>query len=357
MDSAKIVAPLLEWYAANARVLPWRDDPTPYRVWISEIMLQQTRVEAVKPYFERFVCEIPDVRSLAEISEQRLLKLWEGLGYYSRARSLKKAAVVLMEQYGGVLPESAEELKKLPGVGEYTAGAIASIAYGLPEPAVDGNVLRVAARLEASRTDVASPAVKKELRSRLRGIYPAGQAGVFTQSLMELGATVCLPNGAPLCGGCPLAGLCEAHRAGVEEELPVKAPKPERRKENRTVFLIVSGGTVALRRRPETGLLAGLWEFPNAGGVLSPEQAGKTLRGWGLSPESVEPLPAAKHIFTHVEWRMTGYLVRAREPRGGFVWTEPAELLRDYAVPSAYKAYLKILRSLAGGEEALRPRK
>ena len=349
MNFKDIVEPLLKWYAGNARSLPWRDEPTPYRVWISEIMLQQTRVEAVKPYFERFVREIPDIRALAEVPDEKLMKLWEGLGYYSRARSLKKAAVLLAEQYGGELPKSAEELENLPGIGNYTAGAVASIAYGLPEPAVDGNVLRVAARLEASRKDIGEAAVKKELRARLRKIYPAGRAGAFTQALMELGATVCLPNGAPLCETCPLAGLCEAHRTGEENELPVKAPKPERRVEFLTVFLILSNGMAALRRRPETGLLAGLWEFPNAGGTLSPVQAEEMLRAWGLSAESVEPLPEAKHVFTHVEWRMTGYLVRVREPAGGFVWTAPEDLFRDYAVPSAYKAYLRVLRRITEG--------
>lgn len=349
MDFKKIVEPILKWYGGNARSLPWRDDPTPYRVWISEIMLQQTRVEAAKPYFERFVREIPDVRALAEVPEDKLLKLWEGLGYYSRARSLKKAAVVLTEQYGGALPKSAVELEKLPGIGGYTAGAVASIAYGLPEPAVDGNVLRVAARLEASRRDISGAAVKKELRARLREVYPAGRAGAFTQALMELGATVCLPNGAPLCETCPLAGLCEAHRGGVENELPVKSPKPERRVEDRTVFLMVSDGMAALRRRLETGLLAGLWEFPNVGETLSPVQVKETVRAWGLSAESVGPLPAAKHVFTHVEWRMTGYLVRTREPEGKFVWAKPEDLFRDYAVPSAYRVYLRILRRLAGG--------
>ena len=348
MDFKEIVEPLLAWYAKNARSLPWRDDPTPYRVWISEIMLQQTRVEAVKPYFERFVRELPDVRALAEVPEDRLLKLWEGLGYYSRAKNLQKAARLMMERCGGALPQSAEELAKLPGVGGYTAGAVASIAYGLPEPAVDGNVLRVASRLEASRRDIAGPAVKKELRGRLRAAYPEGRASAFTQALMELGATVCLPNGAPLCESCPLAMLCEARRAGVQNELPVKAPKPARRVENRTVFLLLSGGMAALRRRPETGLLAGLWEFPNEAGKLSAAQAEETARAWGLAPASVEPLPPAKHVFTHVEWRMTGYLIRAEQPDGGFVWAEPEDLFRDYAVPSAYRAYLRTLRRLAG---------
>jgi A/G-specific adenine glycosylase len=348
MEFEKIVEPLLRWYEKNARQLPWRDDPTPYRVWISEIMLQQTRVEAVKPYFERFVRELPNVKALAEVPDEKLLKLWEGLGYYSRARSLKKAAILLMERFGGELPTDVEQLRKLPGIGDYTAGSIASIAFGLPEPAVDGNVLRVAARLQNSREDITQPAVKKELRERLKKVYPKEQASAFTQSLMELGATVCLPNGEPLCGECPLAELCEAHRAGTQNELPVKAAKPKRRVENRTVFLILSNGTAALRRRPETGLLAGMWEFPCQKGTLTPEQAEKTLAEWEIKAETIEPLPAAKHIFSHVEWHMTGYLVKAEKPVLGFVWASPEEVLGDYPVPSAYRAYLKILRHLAG---------
>jgi A/G-specific adenine glycosylase len=351
MEFEKIVEPLLRWYAEKARKLPWRDNPSPYRVWISEIMLQQTRVEAAKPYFERFVRELPNVKALAEVPDEKLLKLWEGLGYYGRARSLKKTAVLLTEHFGGELPADAAELRKLPGIGEYTAGAIASIAFGLPEPAVDGNVLRVAARLQNSRENISQPAVKKELRDRLQKVYPKGRASAFTQSLMELGATVCLPNGEPLCGECPLAGLCEAYRAGTQNELPVKAAKPERRVEKRTIFLILSGETAALRRRPETGLLAGMWEFPCAKGTLTREQAEKVLAEWGVVPETMEPLPAAKHIFSHVEWHMTGYLVKTAKPVLGFVWASPEEVLGDYPVPSAYRAYLKILRRLAGEKQ------
>lgn len=349
MEYQKIVSPLLEWYAANARELPWRSEPTPYRVWISEIMLQQTRVEAVKPYFERFVRELPDADALARVPEERLLKLWEGLGYYSRARSLKKAAQTVAREYGGRLPETAAELKKLPGIGDYTAGAIASIAYGRPEPAVDGNVARVAARLEGSRRRTSDPAARRELREALRAVYPPGRAGAFTQALMELGATVCLPNGAPLCAACPLAGLCEAHRAGTQAELPVKEPKPERRVRDLTVFLILRGGRAAVRRRPDSGLLAGMWEFPNAPGALSRGEAERALRAWGVSPESLEPLPAAKHIFTHLEWHMTGWLARTGETGGAaFAFASAAALKRDYAVPAAFRAYLRCLERLPG---------
>ena len=347
MDYSQIVEPLLAWYAANARSLPWRDDPTPYRVWISEIMLQQTRVEAVKPYYERFLREAPDVRTLAAMPEEKLLKLWEGLGYYSRARSLQKAARIVAEQYGGELPRDARQLRTLPGIGEYTAGAIASIACGQPEPAVDGNVLRVAARLSASRRRIGDPEGKEELRGELRKVYPAGRESEFTQSLMELGATVCLPNGAPLCGACPLAALCAAHREGLERQLPAKAPKPERRREELTVFVMLCGGRAALRRRPESGLLAGLWEFPNVPGSLSPEQAAAQLERWGVHALKTEALPAAKHVFTHLEWNMTGYLTEAADAGGTFDWTELPELFRGRAVPSAFGAYRRLLAEKA----------
>mgnify|MGYP000889080554 CR=1 FL=1 len=345
MDLCLIVEPLLNWYAANRRELPWRDEPTPYRVWISEIMLQQTRVEAVLPYFERFVRELPDVRALAEAPEDRLLKLWEGLGYYSRARNLQKAARLVLSEYGGALPRRPEELKKLPGIGDYTAGAIASIAFGRPEPAVDGNVLRVLARLTADVRDVRDPAAKKRAAAALRAVYPEDRGGDFTQALMELGATVCLPNGAPLCGACPLSGPCEGLKTGRAASLPVSAPKPARKTEEKTVFLLLCGGRAALQKRPESGLLAGMWEFPNAPGALSPEEARRTLAGMGLRPRGLESLPAAKHVFTHLEWRMRGYAARVPVRSDRFVWTDRRELRGEYAVPAAYKTFLRILLS------------
>lgn len=342
MNFTEIVQPLLAWYGQHARTLPWRDEPTPYRVWVSEIMLQQTRVDAVIPYFERFLAELPDLASLAAAQEPQLLKLWEGLGYYSRVRNLHRAAQVVMRDYGGVLPSEPEELQKLPGIGAYTAGAVASIAYGRPAPAVDGNVLRVAARLAASRENVSEPAVKRETEQKLKKIYPAGRAGDFTQALMELGALVCLPNGAPKCGECPLAGLCAARAQGIAEELPVKAAKKERRIEPRTVFLILRGSSVLIRKRPESGLLAGLWEFPSADGALTGAQAREWLAGQGFAPDALERLPAAKHIFSHIEWRMTGYLAAVPETPAppGAVWAGRDELLQTYALPTAFKAFL-----------------
>lgn len=345
MNLADIVRPLLRWYEENRRSLPWREEPTPYRVWISEIMLQQTRVEAVKPYFERFLRELPEVEALSSAPEDRLLKLWEGLGYYSRVRNLQKAARIVVEQYGGILPGDPGELRKLPGIGEYTAGAISSIAFGRPEPAVDGNVLRVLARLTADERDIRDPAAKRLAAENLRGIYPAGRSGDFTQALMELGATVCLPNGAPLCERCPLSSLCEGLKTGRAEALPTASPKPARRREEKTVFLILCGGKAALQKRPETGLLAGMWEFPCAPGTLSEEEARLILSGWGVSAQGMEPLPGAKHVFTHVEWQMSGYLVKSEFMTKNFFWADREDLGSRCAVPSAYKKFLKILQS------------
>lgn len=342
MNLPEIVEPLLAWYDANARDLPWRREVTPYRVWISEIMLQQTRVEAVKGYFARFIAALPSPAALAAVDERALLKLWEGLGYYSRARNLQKAAKVIVEEYGGELPASHEALLELPGVGPYTAGAVASIAFGLPEPAVDGNVLRVLSRLTADGGDIADPAVKRAAEDKVSAIIPAGRAGKFNQALMELGATVCAPNGPPACGRCPLAGLCAAHARSNETDYPVKAAKKTRRVEERTVLLLVRDELLALRRRPAKGLLAGLWELPNVKGSLDASGAVEAARALGLAPLRVEPLGPAKHIFTHIEWHMTGYRVTVEEAQAGegLEWIDSRGLREDYPLPSAFAAYL-----------------
>lgn len=342
MDSlAAIVGPLLEWYGRNARSLPWREEPAPYRVWVSEIMLQQTRVEAVKPYFARFLTELPDVPALASAPEQQLMKLWEGLGYYSRARNLQKAARVMVEQYGGTLPADYDALLKLPGIGPYTAGAVASIAYGIPVPAVDGNVLRVVIRLTAGWEDIADPAVKRAVERRMAAILPKDRPGDFNQAMMELGATVCAPGGEPKCLVCPLNALCEGYRQGIARELPVKAKKKARRIEERTVFLLVCDGELAIRKRADSGLLAGLWELPSVEGKLNPEGAAETLQEWGAQPVSIREMPAAKHIFSHVEWHMTGYWVDLTERPEGFTWAGREMLQQEYALPSAFRAYLE----------------
>ena len=328
---------LLRWYDCGHRDLPWRETPMPYYVWISEIMLQQTRVEAVLPYFNRFIKTLPNIRALAEAEEDVLLKLWEGLGYYRRAYNLQKAARVVMEQYGGEMPRSFEQLRGLPGIGDYTAGAVASIAYGEPKPAVDGNVLRVLARVAGDYRDVMKSGVKRDFSKALEALYPADRCGDFTQSLMELGAMVCLPNGAPRCGRCPLADVCGANLRHAVDELPVKTPKKPRKIQERTVFVLVRDGAVAVRKRPEEGLLAGLWELPNTDGHLDPEQAEEYLRSLGLTPERLEPDRDAKHIFTHIEWHMRAYRAVCRGTGAGLRWITAGQLERDISLPSAFR--------------------
>lgn len=324
--------PLLAWYRDNARDLPWRAEPTPYRVWLSEVMLQQTRVAAVLDYYKRFLAAAPTVQALAQLEEDELLKLWQGLGYYSRARNLQKAARQIMEEHGGVFPGTYEDIRALAGVGDYTAGAISSIAFGLPVPAVDGNVLRVVSRVCADEGDILSPATKKRYTRALEEIIPTKAPGAFNQAMMELGATVCLPNGAPLCEKCPARDFCRAHLEGKTDVLPVKAPKKPRKLEQRTVFLLFYGDKVALRRREKKGLLAGLWEFPNVlGEELPPE--------WELKPQNLTRTAAGKHIFTHIEWHMTALAGDLSSPElpDGWVWCDRTDLRDRYAVPNAFQ--------------------
>ena len=340
LDEAVVLLP--EWYSSNRRLLPWRQDPTPYHTWIAEIMLQQTRIEAVIPYYERFLKELPDISSLSAVQEDHLLKLWEGLGYYSRARNLRKAAQVLMEYYGGELPASFEELKKLPGIGDYTAGSIASISFGLPEPAVDGNVLRVLTRLCALSENISSQSTKRRMTDLLRQHYPSGRpAALLTEAIMELGETICIPNGAPLCGSCPLRGLCMAHSTGTELNYPVRTSKKPRRTEEKTVLLLRCEGRYAIRKRPGRGLLASLWEFPCLEGRLAPEDVLLTLSDLGLTGGNTEYLGAAKHIFTHVEWHMIGYRIDCLEKSPYLLWKTPEEIWREYSLPTAFRYYQK----------------
>ena len=336
---------LLGWYRENRRDLPWRASRDPYRVLVSEIMLQQTRAETVKPYFHRFLETLPTVEALAACDEATLLKLWEGLGYYSRVRNLQKAARAVVEHHGGVIPADFEALLSLPGVGRYTAGAVASIAYGIPVPAVDGNVLRVLARLLGDDTDVLSAAAKSNAERTLAPYVPADAAGDFTQSLIELGALVCTPGEHPRCGDCPLRLLCVAEREGRQGELPVRLPKTKRRVERRTVLVIRQGEKIALRRRPAEGLLGGLYEFP-----CLPEWEGEAdirtyLDSLGVAVEHIAPLGEAKHLFSHIEWKMQGYLVTACRVGEGntavpdWVWASESEVEETYPIPSAYAAY------------------
>ena len=297
---------LLQWYPDHHRDLPWRKTRDPYAIWVSEIMLQQTRVAAVIPYYERFIGELPDVKALAAVPDDRLLLLWQGLGYYSRAKNLKKAAQIVCERYAGRMPDTYETLLSLPGIGSYTAGAIASIAYGERVPAVDGNVLRVYARLMNDSSDVGDPAVKTRVFEELKAVMPF-DPGTFNQTLMELGALVCVPNGQPLCADCPLASVCKARKAGTAGLLPNKAPKKPRAIENRTVFALYDQAAPLLLKRPDKGLLAGLYELPNVSGTLSTAEAMEWLTAHGLHPTGDLLSYSAKHVFTHIEWHMRVY--------------------------------------------------
>lgn len=344
-----LTRPLLEWYNANRREFPWREEATPYRIWVSEIMLQQTRIEAALPYFDRFMAELPTIQALAEIGEERLLKLWEGLGYYSRARNLQKAAKLVMSDYGGELPASYEQLLKLPGIGEYTAGAIASTAFGLPVPAVDGNVLRVTARLLNFGGDVMNPSVKKSLRKAVCAMLPSDAPGEFNQAIMELGETICLPNTIPLCGKCPLALYCKGYAMGHPEELPVRAAKKARRVEQHTVLVILAGGRVLLHRRETRGLLAGMWELPNTDGWITAEQVKTAAADIGLPADAILPSPLkdGRHIFSHVEWHMKGFRIdvpafdapQNLDGSSDYVWADARGLRETYALPSAFRTY------------------
>lgn len=349
---------LLNWYDRNKRILPWREEPTAYRVWVSEIMLQQTRVEAVKPYFERFMKALPDVAALAEAEEETLLKLWEGLGYYNRVRNLNKAAIQVVEQYGGELPADYEKLLKLSGIGSYTAGAISSIAYGLKYPAVDGNVLRVLSRIRMDARLISDAKVKTAVEQELVEAMPGDRPGDFNQAMMELGATVCVPNGAPHCQECPVAAICKAHETQTELEYPKKASAKKRTIEEKTILVIRDAENTVVRKRPGKGLLAGMYEFPSLNGYCTAEEVVEYLKKSGLKTIRIRPLEDAKHIFSHREWHMKGYMVRVDElepsattdETGDWIYIHPEETKERYPIPAAFAAYTKMLSIRLGKE-------
>ena len=329
---------LPQWYRGNARDLPWRHTKDPYRIWISEIMLQQTRVEAVKGYYARFLSALPTIADLARCEDDALHKLWEGLGYYRRVRNLKKAAQVIVSEYGGVFPREHSVCLSLPGIGPYTAGAICSIAFDCPTPAVDGNVLRLVSRLTNDPAPIDAPGTREKVTRMLAAVYPR-EAGTFTQALMELGATLCGPNRPPECGLCPCSGFCLGFREGTAQTLPVKKAKKEKRREEKTVFILRCQDTYALDKRGDTGLLAGLWEFPNVPGRLEQGDALLQAEEWGVEPTELKKIIHRKHIFTHIIWEMEGvYLeVSRKDPR--FVWLTPEELERSAALPTAFRLF------------------
>lgn len=344
------VEALVAWYGKNARALPWRQNKDPYRIWVSEIMLQQTRVEAVKPYFNRFLERFPTVVELAAGTEEELLKLWEGLGYYSRVRNMQKAAVLVCEQHGGAMPLTYDTLVKLPGIGPYTAGAIASIAGGEPVPAVDGNVLRIITRLEGDYSNISEPATVRKIREILLSVMPA-DAGTFNQALMELGAVVCLPNGAPKCGECPWKETCEARAGGVIGELPVKAAARARTIEKRTLILLEGTAGIALRKRGPGGLLAGMYELPAIEGHCKKSEVLQYVKEMGYHPLQIKKLESYVHVFTHKEWHMEAYRILIDEIEDGrktdeankLFFVDGGEIAMKYPLPSAFAPYRKYI--------------
>lgn len=332
---------LLIWYRVNRRPLPWRRDREPYHVWLSEIMCQQTRVEAVKGYYMRFLNDIPDIPALAACEEDRLLKLWEGLGYYSRARNLRKAARQIMAEYGGVFPQDYDSVRALPGIGDYTASAICSICYRLPTPAMDGNVLRVRSRFLADRTDIRLPEVKKNAREQLLPLFDGVDSGELNQALMELGALVCRPNGEPDCEACPLRFSCRSREQQLWRELPYKSPSKPRRTEAKTVFLLRCGGKYAIRKRPESGLLAGLWELPTLPGTLDAQETLDTAASWGVHPSGIGRMTEKQHIFTHITWEMRGYEIDCTVAVPEFTWAATSQLRDTYSLPTAFRQFLE----------------
>ena len=336
----EITEPLLQWFAENRREFPWREDKNPYHVWVSEIMLQQTRIEAVLNYYKRFTDALPDVQALSEIEDDALLKLWEGLGYYSRARNLKKAAQIIVSEYHGIFPSSFEELRNLPGIGDYTAGAIASICFNEAVPAVDGNVLRVISRVTGSYNNVLLPQTKKKVIEELSGIMPAA-SGDFNEALMELGETVCLPNTAPSCNICPLSELCKANLNDLTGVLPVRIKKTKRRREELTVFIMEApDGCIALEKRETSGLLSGMYQLPNIKGYYSEKELYSILDSWHLKPAQVSFSLEAKHVFTHIDWFMKGYRVQVKNKLDRFIWVSTEELKNDYPLPTAFQKML-----------------
>lgn len=332
----KMRKPVIEWYQTNKRELPWRKEKNPYHIWLSEIMLQQTRIEAVKQYYERFLAKLPTIEDLAGVEEEELLKLWEGLGYYNRARNLKKAAQVIQEKYDGQMPKRYEELIELPGIGEYTAGAISSIAFDEPVPAVDGNVLRIVSRVIGSKKNVLDSKTKKEFTQELKEIMPKKYAGDFNEGLMELGEVVCIPNGEPLCEKCPLQEICVAKNENLTTEIPVRNQKIKRRKEEKTVFLLEFEDKIAIRKRENISLLANMYEFPNIDKKINKRECESVLKNWCLTGKYIEKIGTHHHIFSHIEWDMIGYKIQVDTINKEFIWLKKEEILKKYPIPGAF---------------------
>lgn len=331
---------VLDWYDAGHRDLPWRHTKDAYRIWVSEIMLQQTRAETVISYYERFLSRYPTVYALAQAPEEDVLKSWEGLGYYSRARSLQKAAKQIAQEYGGKLPANIQKLRALPGIGDYTAGAIASIAFGIPAAAVDGNVERVICRYFAIEDVVGTPAVRRMVTERTQALVPHERPGAFANAMMEMGATMCTPKN-PKCLLCPVRETCRGFAQGIAPGLPHKPQKKAQRVENRAVLLVFCGDRVLITKRQEK-LLGGLFVFPDVlheSGAHDPAMLCAALEGQGVRAAYDECIGYAKHVFTHLIWKMDVHALMADEmtdiPDGQWVTRDELESL---PLPTAVKA-------------------
>ena len=328
---------LLPWFSENARSMPWRETKDPYCIWISEIMLQQTRVEAVRAYYLRFTQTLPTIQALAEVEDHTLLKLWEGLGYYNRAKNLKKAAQIIVKDLGGNFPNTYDTIISLPGIGPYTAGAVSSIAFSLPHPAVDGNVLRVCSRFLADNSCIDDPKVKEKVSADISALFSQNiHPGTFNQALMELGATVCIPVGKPHCDICPLQNHCKAKAEGSQLQFPVRKEKKPRKIEKKTVFVLQVEEEIALYQTEDSGLLGGLWALPSVSGTLKESPAISLLTDWGVDPVALNKSREEKHIFTHIQWEMTVYYISCKTKSPRFTWG----LADNYPLPSAYRKLL-----------------
>ena len=334
LKNQMLVQSLLEWFWNNRRILPWRENRTAYGTWVSETMLQQTKVATVIPYYNRFLSLFPDIITLSTAPQEEVFKVWEGLGYYSRAKNLQNGAKYCVDHFGGKLPESTGQLLTIPGIGPYTAGAIASLSFGLIEPAVDGNVIRVFSRLFALFVYPQDMKARKEIAETIRVLLPEGNAGDFNEAVMDLGATICTPTN-PNCKSCPLSTLCEAFLIDRQKDLPLKKAKKENPVLPYTILVLQKGAEFFIRKRPNTGLLASLFEFPSFPGHLTSDQLKENInKDFGIPPGqimSITSLGSSTHIFSHLKWQMEGYHVSLFDgsEKQGILSAKSAEYFND----------------------------
>lgn len=336
---------IIKWYQKNKRELPWRKDTNPYHIWVSEIMLQQTRIEAVIEYYHHFLEKIPDIETLSIIEDEVLLKLWEGLGYYNRARNLKIAAIQIMKDYQGKFPTKYIEIIKLKGIGEYTASAISSICYNEPQVTVDGNVLRVFTRFYNDTRNIDDLKTKKSIREFLQQIIPK-ESGDFNQGLMEIGEVICIPNGVPKCSICPLQKDCLAYQNNTYQELPIRKEKIKKKEENYTILLFQYQDEYAIYQRKEESLLNNLWAFPHLEGFLTLKKLKSYLQEQKIEYQQIQQGIQSTHIFTHKKWNMISYQIKitTKNKLPQYTWKKLSEIKKEYPIPTAYKSFLENLK-------------